>query len=161
MVVCLVIDIDDTLFVHKTLGSNIITDYNRIRPDYQLKSQLQRITYPKYILTNAVFDHANLILNKLDVIDEFKKVYSRDNIPVMKPHRECYDSVRIDIETTLHGQTRNHFIFFDDLLDNLDGAHQRGWRTIWISPSYKESNKYPFVNKAFPTLKDALDKLNF
>ena len=50
---------------------------------------------------------------------------------------------------------------YTDLLDNLDGAHQRGWRTIWISPSYKESNKYPFVDKAFPTLKDALDKLNF
>lgn len=34
----LVIDIDDTLFVHKT---NIL--------EYHLKAQLQRIQYPKYI----------------------------------------------------------------------------------------------------------------
>jgi len=157
MVVCLVIDIDDTLFVHKSDEMN----YDKIRPDYQLKSQLQKISYPKYILTNAVFDHANIILNKLDVVDEFKKVYSRDNIPVMKPHRACYDHVRIDIETTLHGQARNQYIFFDDLLDNLNGAHQRGWRTVWISPDYIESYKYSFIDKAFSTLKDALTKLNF
>ena len=157
MVVCLVIDIDDTLFVHKSDEMN----YDKIIPDYQLKSQLQRISYPKYILTNATFDHANLILNKLDVVDEFKKVYSRDNIPVMKPHPTCYDSVKIDIESSISGQTRNQFIFFDDLLDNLEGAHLKGWRTIWISPEYKDSHKYPFVDKSFPTLKDALEKLNF
>ena len=86
MVVCLVIDIDDTLFVHRSNEMN----YDKIRPDYQLKSQLQKITYPKYILTNATYDHANIILNKLDVVDEFKKVYSRDNIPAMKPHYTCY-----------------------------------------------------------------------
>ena len=161
MVVCLVIDIDDTLFVHKTLGSNIITDYNDIRPDYQLKSQLQRVSYPKYILTNATFGHANLILNKLDVDDEFKKIYSRDNIPVMKPHPKCYEAVSRDISATLFGQTRNQYIFFDDLVSNLEGAHMMGWRTIWISPDYLESHKYSFIDKAFPTLKDALDKLNF
>jgi len=160
MVVCLVVDIDDTLFVHKTIGGAIIMDYDKIRPDYQLKSQLQRITYPKYILTNATYDHANIILNKLDVDDEFKNIYSRDNMPAMKPHPLCYDSVEKDIESSLLGQTRNQFIFFDDLLNNLDIAHLRGWRTIWISPKYKESHRYPFVDKAFPTLKDALDKLN-
>ena len=161
MVVCLVIDIDDTLFVHKTIGSNIITDYNEIRPDYQLKSQLQRIPYPKYILTNATFGHANLILNKLDVDDEFKKIYSRDNIPVMKPHPKCYEAVSQDISSILFSLTRNQYIFFDDLVSNLEGAHIMGWRTIWISPDYLESNRYPFIDKAFPTLKDALDKMNF
>ena len=161
MVVCLVIDIDDTLFVHKTVGSNIVTDYDKIRPDYQLKTLLQRITYPKYILTNATFDHANLILNKLDVDDEFEKIYSRDNIPVMKPHPLCYKSVRRDISSSLFGQTSNQYIFFDDLLCNLDGAHMIGWRTVWISPNYQESHKYPYIDKAFPTLKDALEKLNF
>ena len=161
MVVCVVIDIDDTLFVHKTIGSNIITDYNDIRPDYQLKSQLQRIPYPKYILTNATFGHANLILNKLDVDDEFKKIYSRDNIPVMKPHPKCYEAVSQDISSILFSLTRNQYIFFDDLVSNLEGAHMMGWRTIWISPDYLESNRYPFIDKAFPTLKDALDKMNF
>jgi len=161
MVVCLVIDIDDTLFVHKTADSNIITDYNNIRADPQLKSQLRKIPYPKYILTNATFGHANLILNKLDIDDEFKKIYSRDNIPVMKPHPKCYEAVSRDISSSLPGQTRNQYMFFDDLVSNLEGARMRGWRTVWISPDYLESDQYPFIDKGFPTLQDALYKLNF
>ena len=160
MVVCLVIDIDDTLFIHKTIGGAIIMDYDKIRPDYQLKSQLQRISYPKYILTNATFDHANLILNKLGIEDEFKKVYSRDTIPQMKPYPACYDTVEEDICVTLRNNN-NEYIFFDDLLLNLESSKDIGWRTIWISPDYIESYKYSYVDKAFPTLKNALEKLNF
>ena len=64
----LVIDIDDTLFVHT---SNQI-EYSKIRPDNGLKAQLQRIQVPKFILTNATFEHANTVLNKMDVIDDRK-----------------------------------------------------------------------------------------
>ena len=156
MVLCFVFDIDDTIYVHKSQQM----DYHKIRPDYQLKSQLQRITHPKYVLTNATFDHANVIVNKMGIDDEFEKIYSRDNIPEMKPSPYCYRSVSIDISDSLFGQTVNEYIFFDDLLSNLEGANGQGWKTVWISPDYLQSYKYPFVNKAFPTLKDALDKLN-
>ena len=43
---CLIIDIDDTLYVHKSP----LMEYHKIRPDYQLKHQLQRISYPKYTI---------------------------------------------------------------------------------------------------------------
>tara|TARA_B110000495_G_C23000186_1_gene590141 strand:+ start:485 stop:964 length:480 start_codon:yes stop_codon:yes gene_type:complete len=158
MVLCFVFDIDDTIYVHKKNIQEL--NYHTIRPDYQLKSQLQRITHPKYVLTNATFDHANVIVNKMGIDDEFEKIYSRDNIPEMKPSPYCYRSVSIDISDSLFGQTVNEYIFFDDLLSNLEGANKQGWKTVWISPDYLQSYKYPFVNKAFPTLKDALDKLN-
>ena len=161
MIVCLVIDVDDTLFVHKTIGSSIVTDYDMILPDIKIKQRLQQIPNPKYILTNATFGHANDILNKLDVVDEFKKVYSRDNIPEMKPSLYSYQSVSRDIEITSSGHTSNKFIFFDDLVSNLEGAHKVGWNTIWISPDYMNSSKYPYINKAYPTLIDALKALNF
>jgi len=135
-------------------------DYSTIRHDYQLKSQLQRIPYPRFVLTNATFDHANLILNKLGIEDEFKKVYSRDTIPRMKPAPACYDSVEEDISVTLRNNN-NEYIFFDDLLVNLESAKDKGWKTIWISPNYIESYKYPYVDKGFSTLKYALEKLNF
>tara|TARA_Y100000389_G_scaffold69275_1_gene65925 strand:- start:3082 stop:3552 length:471 start_codon:yes stop_codon:yes gene_type:complete len=156
MVVCLVFDIDDTIYVHTSNEMN----YNLIRHDYQLKSQLQRIRYPKYILTNATYGHANLIVNQLGIEDEFEKIYARDNIHKMKPSPYCYRTVSIDIEHDLLSQT-NEYIFFDDLLVNLEGANNEGWKTVWISPDYLESYKYPYVNKGFPTLKDALSKLNF
>ena len=157
MVLCLVFDIDDTIYVHTSNEMN----YNSIRPDYQLKTQLQRIPYKKYVLTNATFGHANLIINKLGIDDEFEKIYSRDNIPEMKPSPHCYRSVSIDIHKTMLSESNNEYVFFDDLLTNLEGARKLGWRTVWISPEYVDSKNYTFVDKAFPTLKDALDKLNF
>ena len=153
---CLIIDIDDTLYVHKSP----LMEYHKIRPDYQLKHQLQRISYPKFVLTNAMYEHANIIVNKMGVEDEFKKIYARDNMPIMKPSMDCYLSVKNDIFKEL-GNTVSGYVFFDDLLDNLKGASQLGWRTIWISPKYKEANNYPFVIAAFPTLKDALNSIQF
>ena len=158
MTVCLVFDIDDTIYVHQKNVKN--TPYHKIRPDYQLKSQLQRIQYPKFVLTNATYGHANMILNKLNIDDEFTKIYARDNIFQMKPSPYCYDSVENDISDTLQTDL-NKYIFFDDLLINLEFANNNGWSTIWISPDYNNSYKHPYVDRAFPTLKEALDKLNF
>ena len=156
MTVCLVFDIDDTIYVHKSNDMN----YDLIRPDYQMKSLLQRIQYPKFVLTNAIYKHANLIVNKLGIEDEFIKIYARDNIFQMKPSPYCYVSVETDISHTLQSDL-NEYIFFDDLLVNLEVAKNNGWSTIWISPDYLYSYKYPYIDKAFPTLKDALGKLNF
>lgn len=152
----LVIDIDDTLFVHKSP----LLEYHKIRPDYHLKAQLQRIQLPKFILTNATFEHANVILNKMDIVDEFSKIYSRDNIPRMKPSLECYARVKTDICNELNTSVKT-YIFFDDLLDNLKNAHIMSWKTIWISPNYKDKPKYPFLDFAYPSLKEALDKISF
>jgi HAD superfamily hydrolase (TIGR01509 family) len=156
MALSLVFDIDDTIYVHQR-GVEI-TPYNTIRPDYQLKTLLQRIPYPKYVLTNATYGHANLIVNKMGIVDEFERVYSRDNIPAMKPDPHCYYAVYQNIATTMI--TKPQIIFFDDMLPNLEAAKGQGWYTVWISPDFKGSN-YPYVNKAFPTLKEALEKMRF
>ena len=156
MVVCLVFDIDDTIYVHKTQ----IMNYDTIEVDLHLKDKLQTIPYPKYVLTNATYGHANLILNKMDIHNEFEKIYSRDNIPDMKPNPHCYYSVYQDISKSQFG-SKLDIIFFDDLLDNLMAAKGRGWKTIWISPTYQEMDKYSFIDRAFPTLNDALNTLNF
>ena len=152
---CLVIDIDDTLYVHNSK----LLQYHKIKPDNHLKAQFQRIQHPKFILTNATYGHANIILNKMDVEDEFIKIYSRDSIPRMKPSFDCYQSVQTDICNELHC-SQNQYIFFDDLLENLEGAHHMNWNTIWISPNYTQASKYPYVDHAFPSLREALDKLS-
>ncbi len=154
MVVCLVFDIDDTIYVHKSNNIN----YSEIEINHELKKTIEHLEYPKFVLTNATFDHANVILNKLDIVDEFKKIYSRDNIPEMKPIPFCYRSVKRDITVCLSGE-KNSIIFFDDLLNNLNSAKSEGWTTIWISPNYKNSHQYPFIDSAFPTLTEALKKI--
>ena len=150
MNVCLVIDIDDTLYVHKSTKM----DYNNILPNIELSKEIKRIKLPKYILSNATFSHANEILNKMELDNEFKKIYARNNIPVMKPHKECYESVQLDIMKDSYNIT--NYVFFDDLLENLYGAKQQGWITVWISPNYREAYKYSYVNRAFPSLTEAL-----
>lgn len=154
MTVCLVFDIDDTIYVH-----NEQLDYDKITPDIRLQTLLQTIPYPKYVLTNATYGHANEIINRLEIYEHFKKVYSRDNIPAMKPEPHCYYAVFEDIQKSYIDVP--DIIFFDDLLNNLASAKERGWITVWISPDHQDEVNYSFVDRAFPTLSDALENLNF
>lgn len=156
MVLILIFDIDDTLYIHK----NNTLDYSTITEDLRMKQLLNNIVYPKYILTNATFSHANIIVNKLGILEQFEKIYSRDNIPVMKPHPHCYQSVYDDISHIQFGSDLS-ILFFDDLLENLKQSKKKGWSTIWISPKYESYEVYPFIDRAFPDLHTALETLNF
>ena len=80
MVVCLVFDIDDTIYENKT--TQII--YDTIQQDYELYQLMKRIHLPKFVLTNAVYEHANIIINKLGIENLMRKVYARDNMNYMK-----------------------------------------------------------------------------
>ena len=113
-------------------------DYNNILPNIDLSNGIQRIKLPKYILTNATFGHANEILNKMDLDEEFNKIYARNNMPINKPHKECCRKGSTHIVKDLNKQV-DEYLFFDDLLENLEGAKEHGWIPIWISlPNYKE-----------------------
>ena len=73
-------DMDDTIYIHdKPLV------YDNIKEDRHLSALLYYCPYPKYIYTNATFGHADVILEKMKLSNRFKKIYSRDNIPSMKP----------------------------------------------------------------------------
>ena len=146
----LLIDIDDTLYKHTTLPA--FMDYNNVTEDISLTNTLNNIKYPKYIYTNAMFKHANTILNKMNLDNMFLKIYSRDTIPSMKPLINSAVAVEKDIrKNSGNGQ----IVFFDDMLQNLLTAKKLGWTTIWIHPNYKKNN-YNFVDFAYSDLKKAL-----
>ena len=109
------IDLDDTLFVH---GNQRKINYSNIQSDPTLIKLLDNIQYPKYIYTNATFDHANVVLNKMNIDEKFSKIYSRDTIPYMKPNINS----AISLENNINYQNNNenkYILFFDDLLENL------------------------------------------
>lgn len=152
------IDLDDTIFIHMDKRR---IDYNSIQMDDKLIQLLDSIPCLKYIYTNATFGHANVVLNQMGIHDKFKKVYSRDTMPLMKPHINSAIDVENNIRYWGNNSQQNHsFYFFDDLLDNLSMGKQRDWTTIWISPLYQNSDKYNFVDYAFPDIKSALAYLN-
>ena len=147
------IDIDDTLYLHPR---NKKMDYN-ISPNDKLISLLNECIYPKYIYTNATYDHANLIINRLNLQDKFIKIYSRDTMPLMKPEFESAIDVENNIKLRPENINKKHlFVFFDDLLPNLKTGKKRGWTTIWVSPLYESKNNYTYVDYAFPNINSAL-----
>ena len=145
-------DMDDTLYIHdKPLV------YEDIREDKVLTQLLYYCPYPKYIYTNATFGHADTILQQMKISDKFIKIYSRDNIPTMKP--DINSAIALEKNITKLYPLNNQYYFFDDLLVNLKSVKGRGWTTIWISPLYNTKYKFHFVDFAYPDIKTALINL--
>ncbi len=148
----LLIDMDDTLIQNQK-------DYESIMEDSRLKYLIQQCKYPKFIYTNATFGHANTILHYMGLTHEFKKIYSRDNIPSMKPSLHSAISLEKNINQ-MYPNEKNQYIFFDDLLPNLKTGKKRKWITVWISPLFDTKNQFEFIDYAFPNMKLALSYLN-
>ena len=148
----LLIDIDDTLYKHTSPIQ--MMNYNNINEDKVLTEALNKIKYPKYIYTNAVFFHANTILNRMNLEDAFNKIYSRGTIPSMKPILNSAISVENDIKK--NSKNIKTIIFFDDLLPNLNTGKKLGWTTVWIHPEYRKAKMFQFVDLAYPDIKSAI-----
>jgi len=147
-------DMDDTLYKHPKDKRKM---YN-INKSEKLIQLLNNCNYNKYIYTNATYSHANFILNKLGVDDYFEKIYSRDNIPIMKPSYKSAFDIENDISKNYN--YKNTFYFFDDLLENLEMGKNRNWITIWIHPLYQYKDKYNYIDYSFPDIYSALNYFN-
>lgn len=147
----LLVDIDDTLYKHDNLP--MFMDYNNVSEDLTITNALNNIKHPKYIYTNAMFKHANTILNRMNLENMFLKIYSRDTMPSMKPLLNSAFSVQRDIR---NNSGDGEIIFFDDMLPNLFTAKKLGWTTIWIHPNYKQKYNYGYVDYSYPSFKQAL-----
>ena len=145
-------DMDDTIYIH---DRPLV--YDNIKEDRHLSALLYYCPYPKYIYTNATFGHADTILQKMRLSNRFKKIYSRDNIPSMKP--DINSAIALEKDILREYYDNNEYVFFDDLLVNLKTAKERKWTTVWISPLYTNQNNYPFIDYAFPDIKTALSNI--
>tara|TARA_E500000178_G_C16786891_1_gene646214 strand:- start:75 stop:557 length:483 start_codon:yes stop_codon:yes gene_type:complete len=152
-----VFDLDDTLIIHnKHVPMEVY-----VQEDKELSNLLNLCKGECYIYTNGTLGHAMNVINKMNIKDVFHKVYSRDNIPYMKPNIKSFQSIQDDLN-----YIHNHdgvIFFFDDLLENLETAKSLGWVTFWINPKYKNSPKHSFVDYSFRDIKTCLkyiEKLN-
>ena len=155
-----IFDLDDTVIVHPPDHEEMYD----IRPDPCLINLFNRLPYKSFIFTNGTNDHAELIIEKMQIFS-FKKIFARDTIPYMKPHIKSFEFVQKNIlYSDYNTDEKNTFIFFDDLLENLQMAKKLGWYTIWIHPKYHTSSNYDFIDNSFPNIYDALykiDRINF
>lgn len=147
----LIFDLDDTIIMH----NNKRIKYNTIKENPFLTYHLNQCEGEKYIYTNGTYDHANIILNNMNILKQFKKIYSRDTINTMKPDIKSAIDIQQDI-VNIEKTNENEYIFFDDQLVNLQSAKNLGWKTIWINKDHYLSYKYPYVDKSYSNVINAL-----
>tara|TARA_Y100001958_G_C20924646_1_gene337516 strand:- start:156 stop:632 length:477 start_codon:yes stop_codon:yes gene_type:complete len=147
-----VFDLDDTIIMHNNIRH---INYDLISEDHSLTQLLDNCKGPRYIYTNGTGGHALTVLNKMNIKHYFDKIYSRDTIPFMKPDERSINDVHNDI--LYRYQSKEDIIFFfDDRLENLKIAKEKGWLTFWIHPNAGMGNQYKFVTMSFLTIKDCL-----
>lgn len=94
-------------------------------PDPELRTLLKGIDTKKVCFTNAEYYHGKRTLEELEVLDCFDFVICVDHsIPnfICKPMNKSFDFIEKIF------QVRNRIIFFDDGLDNIEKARERGWK---------------------------------
>ena len=143
-----IFDLDDTI-IYYPFG---IVDYKNIKVDINLSRILNNLNSPKYIYSNGTYGHVKEILNKMNLINSFDKLYARDTIPYMKPYIESYKFIEQDIRKKYND--RNKYYFFDDRLENLQTAKSIGWYTIWVNIKFIDKPYY--VDYAFPNIHTAV-----
>jgi FMN phosphatase YigB (HAD superfamily) len=115
--------------------------------------------YKKYILTNAIKDHAIEVTKRIGICQAIphSNIYSIDMAPanIMKPdptmyHRACNH----------FGIQKNDIVFyFEDLKENLQPVKilYNNWKTVWICPNKETLTRIPpYVDMVFTTIEAAL-----
>lgn len=99
-----------------------------IHPDERLREVLTSIPYNKVVVTNADSPHADRVLARLGVADQFKGIF---DIVFMefecKPARGAYERVLDRL-----GVRGDECILVEDMARNLPAARELGIRTILI-----------------------------
>jgi len=145
-------DIDESdylRFVHDVPIEQILS------PNPNLRETLERIPIKKYIFTNADSQHANRVLNALDIQNCFTDIIDIIKIsPFCKPQKEAF-SQALDL---INEQLPQNCIFIDDSFHNTKIAKELGFFTIYIGQE-TDSTKFDArigqlkdLDKILPTL---------
>jgi glucose-1-phosphatase len=95
-----------------------------------MKSLLLRARekFPLYAFSNTNFTHLSYISqNYADVLSVFKKVFTSCELGKRKPNREAFEMVMKEIGVPAH-----ETLFFDDLLENVEGARVAGLQAVQV-----------------------------
>ncbi|MBI9046697.1 MAG: pyrimidine 5'-nucleotidase [Anaerolineaceae bacterium] len=112
-----------------------LSDY--INPDPELNAMLLRYSQRRIIFTNADDEHANRVLNTMQLTDCFEQIIDVNAIaPYCKPMKEAYEKAFSLANIT----DPSECVFADDSIKNLDAAREFGVLTILINENSMPSN---------------------
>lgn len=161
MTLVFVFDLDNTLINTPNLISHPSEYKHYVKPNVLLYNLLYQNNFPKFIFSNASYNHVLYSLNALSVdnksfIKRFTDIFSHTDLGIYKPEPMAYHTVQEKI--SLHLQTRNFkVLFFDDLIPNLVTAKKFNWTTILIGNQYDYN---PNIDYYFKTVEEAMIYFN-
>lgn len=115
-----------------------------LSPDPQLKNFLQSIQIPKAILTNSPREHADLILDKLELTGIFTHIFDIRQFGFKgKPHANCYNTV---LKTL--GVNAADVLFIDDSDQYTESFIALGGRALLLDENGTAGNyRYPKIRE--------------
>lgn len=110
-----------------------------VHPDERLHALLASIPYKKVIFTNADSPHAERVLNRLGIADQFTRVFDIVSVGFdCKPSRGAYEYVLTALEVR-----GDECILVEDSVRNLPAAREMGVSTILVLPPGSDPNVQP------------------
>jgi putative hydrolase of the HAD superfamily len=85
-------------------------------------------SFSLYAFTNSNGEHEQCWSKQFSsILSNFKEIYVSSTIGLRKPEAEAYDYVVRAI-----GVSADRIVFFDDVLENIEGARARGLQAVHV-----------------------------
>jgi putative hydrolase of the HAD superfamily len=147
-----IFDLDYTLY---QLPSGTPFSYSKLENDSQLRYLLKKLPCGKVMFTNGTVFHADTCIKKMKIGGCFDNVIARDSIQDLKPNQSAFQKFEIFNKITAEDKC----VFFEDSVDNLIVAKDRGWITVLIHPD-RHANTHENIDFYFPNIYLALNYFN-
>jgi len=149
-------DIDLTLYSNNDYTDDGNVDDDKFYESFKHKNILRKLLLSnkgkKYLLTNANMEHAEEVLERLNLKDVFEDIISAYDVKEFKPSSDIYHVAQNEFEIK---DTDNVF-YFEDLKENLKGSKKvYNWKTVLINPKSNVSNE-SYIDYTFKTIEDAM-----
>ena len=147
-----IFDLDYTLYQFPR-GTPFL--YKNLNSDSQLCYLLKKLPCNKLMFTNGTIFHADFCMRKMKITGCFNNVIARDSIQDLKPNQSAFQKFEIFNNITKEDKC----VFFEDSVENLIIAKDRGWITVLVHPD-RESNRHESIDFYFPNIYLALNYFN-
>jgi putative hydrolase of the HAD superfamily len=147
-----IFDLDYTLY---QLPRGTSFSYNELNKDSQLKYLLKKLPCSKLMFTNGTIFHADTCIKKMELSNCFQNVIARDSIQDLKPNPSAFQKFEIFNKI----DREDKCVFFEDSVDNLVVAKDRGWITVLICPNQNQ-HQHENIDFYFPNIYVALNYFN-
>jgi putative hydrolase of the HAD superfamily len=147
-----IFDLDFTLY---QFPKRTPFSYERLSNDSQLRYLLKKLPCNKLMFTNGTVFHADTCMKRMNIEECFDNVIARDSIQDLKPNQTAYQKFEIFNKINQDDKC----VFFEDTVENLIAAKDRGWITVLIHPD-RTTNQHENIDFYFPNIYVALNYFN-